>query len=341
GNEEKRFYLVFMYFIVALCSCLLIELQGFIFTGSVQRAFRVASKDTFKHFIMLDYHKYHSLGSGEIQSFINRKSRAVSEIIDVLAINFFPTILVILLTNIKIFYALGSVPTVIINLTLLVYSVVTIKVSIWRNNMRIKLNEANDKSTNTLYDSLSNFDTVLAFNNELLESERFDDTLKEVEKHSNNLWRSFYFLNFLQRVTFSMQTASIILFGAYGLFMERMRPDTFIMYLTVTRILASNLDKLGYMYSRYASAITNARATHHITSKPFIKELPNYINFTDSIEFKSVGLSRGNQEVFKNINLCIKKGEKVAIVGKNGAGKSSLLKILLKYNNYEGIVKID
>ncbi|KCZ81340.1 hypothetical protein H312_01221 [Anncaliia algerae PRA339] len=218
GNEEKRFYLVFMYFIVALCSCLLIELQGFIFTGSVQRAFRVASKDTFKHFIMLDYHKYHSLGSGEIQSFINRKSRAVSEIIDVLAINFFPTILVILLTNIKIFYALGSVPTVIINLTLLVYSVVTIKVSIWRNNMRIKLNEANDKSTNTLYDSLSNFDTVLAFNNELLESERFDDTLKEVEKHSNNLWRSFYFLNFLQRVTFSMQTASIILFGAYGLF---------------------------------------------------------------------------------------------------------------------------
>lgn len=340
-NEEHRFYLVCMYFLVALSSCLLIELQGFIFTGSVQRAFRVACKDTFKYFISLDYNKYHNIGSGEIQSVINRKSKAVSEIIDVLAINFLPTVLVILLTNIKIFYALGTVPTIIINVTLLIYSVITINISIYRNKIRTKLNSATDKSSNTLYDSLSNYDTVVAFNNEVLECERFDDTLKEVERHSNTLWRSFYFLNFLQRVTFSMQTASIILFGAYGWFMERMKPDVFIMYLTVTRILASNLDKLGYMYSRYGSAITNARLTHYIGSKTNLKVLENYLTFKEKITFSNVGLYRGSKVIFKNVNLEIKKGEKIAIVGRNGAGKSSLLKILLKYNNYEGIVKIE
>lgn len=43
-NNDMRLYLVASYFMVAGLTCLLIELQGFIFTGSVQRAYRVASK---------------------------------------------------------------------------------------------------------------------------------------------------------------------------------------------------------------------------------------------------------------------------------------------------------
>lgn len=340
-DNTLRSTLVVTYFSVAALSCLLIELQGFIFTGSVQRAFRVASRDAFKHFISLEHQKFHSLGSGEIQASINRKSRAVSEIIDVLALNFLPTILVILLTNIKLFYYLGTMPAIIVNTTLVVYTAVTVRIAIWRNRMRQSLNDATDRAANRLNDSLSNYDTVAAFNNENLETERFDEMLKSVEQHSNRLWRSFYLLNFLQRLVFSMQTASIILFGVYGIFMDRMRSDTFILYLTISRILASNLDKLGFMYCRYSSAMINAKTTHFVLPA-HRKKMPLAVGeFQNHIRFKGVSLYYGPKGMFSNVNLQINKSEKVALVGRNGSGKSTLMRMLLRHHEYDGIISID
>lgn len=341
-DENLKFGLVTTYFLVSILSCLLIELQGFIFTGSVQRAFRVASKNTFKEFISLEYGKFHSLGSGEIQSSINRKSKAISEIIDVLALNFFPTILVIVLTNLKLFYFLGFIPALIVNITLVIYATITIKIAIWRNKMRAELNESTDKSNNKLYDSLCNYETILAFNNENFETEMLDKTLKKVEEDSNKLWRSFYLLNFLQRLTFSMQTAFIILFGTYGICMAKMKPDTFILYLTISRILASNLDKLGFMYCRYSSAIMNAKSTHFVAPKKIkAKEELTINRLKESIEFKNVGFYLEKKKILANINFKIRKSEKIALIGKNGTGKSTLMKMILKQYPYEGFVNID
>lgn len=49
-----------------------------------------------------------------------------------------------------------------------------------------------------------------------------------------------------------------------------------------------------------------------------------------------------NNPVLKNINLCIEKGKTTAIVGTSGSGKTSLLKILLKfYNPQSGTIRLD
>lgn len=333
--------IVTSYFVVASLSCLLIELQGFIFTGSVQRVFRVASKDTFRHFISLEHQKFHSLGSGEIQTSINRKSSAVSEIIDVLALNFLPTVVVIVFTNIKIFYYLGTAPAAIINITLVIYTFVTIRIAIWRNRMRVDLNRATDRSINILYDSLSNYDTVVAFNNESLDTSRFDETLRAVEYRSNRLWRSFYVLNFLQRLIFSMQTATIILFGVYGIYMDKMKSDTFVLYLAITKILASNLDKLGFMYCRYSAAMINAKMTHFMTPVRKGKERCAITEFKQSLDFIDVSFYRASKKILDSVCLRANRAEKIALVGRNGSGKSTLIKMLLKYNDYDGRICID
>ncbi len=62
------------------------------------------------------------------------------------------------------------------------------------------------------------------------------------------------------------------------------------------------------------------------------------------IEFSNVSFSypENDYEVLKNFNLIIKSGEKIGIVGKSGAGKSSLLSLLLKYFEYsEGSILIN
>ena len=63
-----------------------------------------------------------------------------------------------------------------------------------------------------------------------------------------------------------------------------------------------------------------------------------------SIEFKdvSMGYSKSTPNVLKNINLKISPGEKVAIVGKSGSGKSSLIKLMLGlYEPSEGDILVN
>nr|WP_256442616.1 ABC transporter ATP-binding protein [Gemella sp. zg-1178] len=53
-------------------------------------------------------------------------------------------------------------------------------------------------------------------------------------------------------------------------------------------------------------------------------------DFDSAIEFKNFSFKYDNEEVLKNINLKINKGETIGIVGKTGSGKSSLVKQLLR-----------
>jgi len=87
-----------------------------------------------------------------------------------------------------------------------------------------------------------------------------------------------------------------------------------------------------------------------------LKDLEAKTSFEDSISFENMSFSypqdgedeeneEENQGAFpalKNINLSVKKGEKVLIVGESGSGKSTLLSLLYKkFTGYEGLIKID
>ncbi len=67
------------------------------------------------------------------------------------------------------------------------------------------------------------------------------------------------------------------------------------------------------------------------------------VRFNHKIEFKNVNFSyEKGKVVLKNFNLTINKGEKVALVGKTGAGKTTIVNLLMGfYDNYEGQILID
>ena len=78
-------------------------------------------------------------------------------------------------------------------------------------------------------------------------------------------------------------------------------------------------------------------------------EKPDVINFSfkasrrsgnDVLTVKDTSLSFGDNKLFKNVNFEIKRQERVFIIGPNGCGKTSLLKLILgKYTADEGLIK--
>ena len=58
------------------------------------------------------------------------------------------------------------------------------------------------------------------------------------------------------------------------------------------------------------------------------------------VEVKDLGKSYGKLEVLKNIDLYIEQGEKIAFVGKNGEGKTTLARVIMNHLDYTGTMNI-
>lgn len=105
-------------------------------------------------------------------------------------------------------------------------------------------------------------------------------------------------------------------------------------------------DFINFM-SKYEETLSTSKISKGIsTTTKATKLLPNDIVF----KFDDVNFSYGNQNIFKNISFEIGKNQKIAIVGENGVGKTTLVKLLLGvlkptkgniYINGQDIKKLD
>lgn len=59
------------------------------------------------------------------------------------------------------------------------------------------------------------------------------------------------------------------------------------------------------------------------------------------IEISDLYCRYGTSEILRGINLRIESGEFLGIIGPNGAGKTSLIKCILRLNDYDGVIKVD
>jgi ATP-binding cassette subfamily C protein LapB len=126
--------------------------------------------------------------------------------------------------------------------------------------------------------------------------------------------------------------------------------------LTMGAIIASMMlngrtiapvSQLVSLIMRYDKTMLSLNNLDEIMKMPVEKENKNYIsrpNLNGDIEFKNVDFSYKDSKykILNNLNLKISKGEKVAILGKIGCGKSTILKLIMNlYEPKNGSILVD
>lgn len=122
--------------------------------------------------------------------------------------------------------------------------------------------------------------------------------------------------------------------------------DKFIVYLATFSQIMQPIKALTDSFSGIHSGIAaGERVLDLIDTKP---ELNNALDaktlsqFENNLTFENVYFNYGDKEVLKNINLCVKKGTTVALVGPSGGGKSTLMDLIPRFNDpISGSLKID
>lgn len=203
--------------------------------------------------------------------------------------------------------------------------------------------------TSILDESIGAIRIVKAFNMEKYEQGRFD--------HENNKYR--YDMTRLERKkalgspiseSIGVITIAIILYiVGYQILTKSssMTVGTFIVYLGTFLQMMPSLKLIGQVTNSIKEgSAASERVFGLIDIKPDIMDLPDakpLTSFNDAIEFKNVNFKyEKSEEILRNVNLKINKGEIVALVGPSGAGKSTLVDLIPRfYDVQSGEISID
>lgn len=141
---------------------------------------------------------------------------------------------------------------------------------------------------------------------------------------------------------FFEQGAAYLYLG-YRLFKEGLGLDVFTANLNATFQFSSNfIDAINFLTSLRENSFYIDDFLWLVNYKPKLEDQKGLeLGEVDEINIKDIGFSYPdtNFQALKDINLSLKKGEKIAIVGPNGGGKTTLTKLLLHfYLPTEGII---
>ena len=145
----------------------------------------------------------------------------------------------------------------------------------------------------------------------------------------------------------SVMTAAIWYLGGMKVLGSTRTVGQLVAFSTYSEIFFSPIRNLAMMYGEIQSALAGAERIFVILDqRPEVMESEEPIQLDEvrgEIVFRDISFSYvPDQPVLKHINLNIKPGEKVAIFGPTGSGKSTMINLLGRfYDPLEGVVEID
>ena len=339
--------LLLAYGLVRLFNVLLGEIRDTLFGRVTERAMRRIGLRVFEHLHSLSLSFHLNRQTGGLSRDIERGTNGISFLMRFLVFNIVPTFLELFLVMGILWQQYRFEFALIVLISVVTYVWFSKKTTDWRTQFIREANQADSKSNTRAIDSLLNYETVKYFTNEKYEATLYDHELDKWEQAKRKNRLTLFALNGGQALIISSSLTAMLILAAHEVSSGRMTLGDFVLVNAFMMQIFLPLNFLGFVYREIKSSMTNIERMFGLLKEtPLIVDqanAPELVTTEGKIEFSNVEFSyEPSRKILKGLSFVLKPGEKVALIGGSGAGKSTIAKLLFRfYDTDQGSILID
>ncbi len=192
--------------------------------------------------------------------------------------------------------------------------------------------------TSQIEESLGGLRVIKAFNAEKKIISRFEILNEKIRKTLNKINSRYLMAHPMSELMGTAIIAIVLCYGGNLILTDNanaLNASVFIYYIVIFYSIINpvkELSKAAYGVQKGMASLDRIdkilKTENPLTSK---KDAEVINSFNDKIEYKNVSFKYKNNWVLKDINLTVKKGKTIALVGQSGSGKSTLVDLLPRY----------
>ncbi len=275
-----------------------------------------------------------NISAGDITYRLTEDADRVSEVIYKTAQDTIPCTLQLLAVIIYMFYLDWSLTVS----TFVLVPLIILSVNSFGRRVLIASEKSQESTSNLaglIGESINGMSTIRAFAAENWIEKRFYKRLSTNKKAKYKTLKLLAFQHPVVGFVEAFGILAILGLGAARINLGLLTSEEFSSFFAAILMLIDPISHVSTNFNDYKQAEASIKRLKNINQEPVEDDKENLrriSNFEGKIIFKKVNFAyKKENQVLKNINLEIKRGEVTAFVGASGAGKSTMLALILKF----------
>jgi ATP-binding cassette subfamily B protein len=300
---------------------------------------------TYDHLLHLSLEYFGGKRTGDLMARIGSETDRINIFLSLHLLDFGTDILMIAMTA----AILISIDPWLAMVTLLPLPLIAWLIHVVRDRLRHgfeKVDRIWGEVTNVLADTIPGIRVVKAFAQEKREGARFVEANRrnlELNDRVNRVWSLFS-----PTVTFLTEVGLLVVwgFGIWQVSQKNITVGVLTAFLAYIGRFYTRLDSMSRIVSFTQKAAAGAKRIFdildHVSSVPEPAQPAKLARVEGRIELRNVGFRYGNRSIIRGVDLEIRPGEMIGLVGHSGSGKSTLVNLICRFHDVsQGAILLD
>ena len=335
GRTPDAVHLILLYVLSQWLARVLTEIRGLFYARVERRMYRTLSQRLFMHVMQLPLRFHLDRQTGALSQTLTNGLQGYQMVAQNLIFTLLPVVAELATVAVVLLHLDQPAFVAIFLLALLAYAIAFSYGVVRLNEPARAVSAAHIDANAVMTDSILNYETVKYFSAEGLVRDRFEGALSRTESEWLRFFRRKAWNGLSVATIFALALALTVGYATYGVRRGTMTVGDFVLINTYLLQVVRPIEMLGFGLQQLSQGFAflekmmelfRQSPEAHATAGQAVA-----VTEPGKLEFDDVTLAyRADRTVLRNVSFVVAPGKTLGIVGASGAGKSSLVRLLVR-----------